>query len=185
VLGSVICGPRSHPMTHEIDNPQDGDDPRAPRTVLTFPATYVLAALMLTLLPVALAGQEASGRADASHAAAQAVVECYIAAYNRHDVDAMVELVHPEVEWLSVTGATISVEAHGAAALHAALRRYFASLPSARAAIEAMMPAGAYVSVYERAHWEVRGEGRSQTALAVYEVADGRIRRVWYYPVQR
>ena len=41
------------------------------------------------------------------------------------------------------------------------------------------------VSVRERASWKSKsGEDRSQNAFAIYEVADGLIRRVWYYPSQ-
>jgi hypothetical protein len=64
------------------------------------------------------------------------------------------------------------------------LTRYFAAVPSARSTIEGRMPAGRFVSVLERAHWTVGGEPRSQSSLSVYEVEDGLIRRIWYYPVQ-
>ena len=49
---------------------------------------------------------------------------------------------------------------------------YFASIPSARC----------YVVVRERAHWIRDGEELSQTSLAVCEIEDARVRRVWYHP---
>lgn len=112
------------------------------------------------------------------------VVERYVAAYNDHDVDAMLALAHPEIQWLSIVGDELRLEAEGRDALGKALRGYFESLPSSRSTIEAMMPSGRRVSVRERAEWETPSGPRSQSALSVYEIADGLIRRVWYFPAE-
>ncbi|WP_376692927.1 nuclear transport factor 2 family protein [Wenzhouxiangella sp. EGI_FJ10409] len=112
------------------------------------------------------------------------VVERYMAAYNDHDVDAMLELVDPDIQWLSVDGDRISVETDGAEALAEAMRGYFEAVPSTRSSIESMMVSGQRVSVRERAHWESSGQPRSQAALAVYEIAEGRIVRVWYFSAE-
>lgn len=110
-----------------------------------------------------------------------AVVERYMAAYNDHDVEAMLELVDADVQWLSIDGDRIRVEAEGAAALGEAMRGYFESMPSTRSEIETMMISGNRVSVREIARWRVGDEWREQAALSVYQIADGRIRRVWYF----
>jgi hypothetical protein len=115
---------------------------------------------------------------------AREVVERFVAAYNRHEVEAMLALAHPEIQWLSVEGEKISVETAGVAALGESMRKYFRSLPSSRSSIEGMVEAGRFVSVRERARWEGKTGERTQSALAVYEVEEGRVRRVWYYPVQ-
>ncbi len=39
------------------------------------------------------------------------------------------------------------------------------------------------VSAVETAHWQSKGQERSQASLSVYEIIDGKVRRVWYYPV--
>lgn len=111
-------------------------------------------------------------------------VEAFMAAYNDHDVEAMLELVHPEVQWLSVEGDSIHVEADGASALGSAMREYFASTPSSRSTMVDVMEAGRFVSVRERATWEGEEGAGTQSALAVYEVVAGRILQVWYYPAQ-
>lgn len=121
---------------------------------------------------------------DSSRALPVQVVERYMAAYNDHDVDAMLELVHPDVQWLSIDGDRIQVETDGAEALAEALRGYFEAVPSTRSSIESMMVSGKRVSVRERAHWESSGQPRSQAALSVYEIVDGRIVRVWYFPAE-
>ena len=115
----------------------------------------------------------------------QQVVERFLDAYNRHDVEAMLALAHPEIQWLSVAGEEDSIETSGASALREALVGYFASLPSARSTIEGILPSGRFVSVWERAHWQAKSGGaRTQSSLAVYEVEGGKIHRIWYYPVQ-
>jgi hypothetical protein len=115
---------------------------------------------------------------------AREVVERFLEAFNRHDVEAMLALAHPEIQWLSVEGEKISVETAGAAALGESMRKYFRSLPSSRSSIEGAVEAGRFVSVRERARWEGKSGERTQSALAVYEVDEGRVRRVWYYPAQ-
>ncbi|NBD95162.1 MAG: hypothetical protein GVY11_01635 [Gammaproteobacteria bacterium] len=112
------------------------------------------------------------------------VVDRYMAAYNAHDVEGMLELVDPAVRWLAIDGDTLRVEADGAEALGAAMRAYFEAVPTTRSEIESMMVAGSRVSVHERAIWESNGEERSQSALSVYEIAGGRITRVWYFPAE-
>lgn len=94
----------------------------------------------------------------------------------------MLSLVHPNVQWLSVMGDTVSVQTNGADELAESLLGYFESLPSSRSTVESMMQAGRFVSVWERAHWERDGESQSQSSLAVYEINDGAITRIWYYP---
>lgn len=112
------------------------------------------------------------------------IIERYMAAYNDHDVEAMLELVHPEIQWLSVDGNRVSVETDGAEALAEAMRGYFETVPSTRSSIEMMMVSGNRVSVRERAHWKLSGQAYSQAVLTVYELVDGRIRRVWYFPAE-
>lgn len=108
-----------------------------------------------------------------------------MSAYNAHDIPAMLALVHPDVQWLSVEGDSVSVQTDGAEALAESLQGYFQSIPSSRSTVESMMEAGRFVTVWERAHWERGGKPASQSSLAVYEIADGRIVRIWYYPAMK
>lgn len=135
----------------------------------------IIALLAMTVL---VNVQAAAGKPPVS------TVEAFMAAYNDHDVEAMLELVHPEVQWLSVEGDSIHVEADGASALGRAMRGYFASTPSSHSIVDDVMETGRFVSVRERATWKGKGGTRAQSALAVYEVENGRILRVWYYPAQ-
>lgn len=112
------------------------------------------------------------------------VVERYLAAYNDHDVAAVLELAHPDIQWLSIKGDRVRVETEGAEALGKALRDYFDAVPSARSTIDSKMVSENRVSVRERAHWESEAGPKSQAALSVYEIDDGLVRRVWYFPAE-
>ena len=118
----------------------------------------------------------------AEEATEAATVRAYVAAYNAHDIDGVVKLLHPEFVWLNLDGETVAVEARGREAVRTSLAGYFKSLPSARSEIEALSALGPWVSVRERAHWLGKDGPRSQAAMSVYEVREGLLRRVWYYP---
>jgi len=109
-------------------------------------------------------------------------VQAYVGAYNAHDIDAVLRLIHPDFVWLNLDGDEIKVEARGKDAIRAMLTSYFKGLPSARSEIESISTLGPWVSVRERAHWTGKSGPKSQAALSVYEVRDGLLRRVWYYP---
>jgi uncharacterized protein (TIGR02246 family) len=138
----------------------------------------------MTLLGASLAAH-AQTAAPAPEAEARQVVERFFEAFNRHDPEAMLTFVHPDVQWLSVEGDRISVEAAGQAAVREAMQGYFSSFPSVRSSAERMMAAGPYVTVWERARWQGENGERAQASLAVYEVRESKIRRVWYYPSVR
>ncbi len=112
----------------------------------------------------------------------ETLVRRYTEAFNAHDVDAMLALAHPDVEWMSVMGDKVSVDARGHEALRAAMEDYFRSLPTARSEVEGALGHGEMLAVRERAHWRTgAGEDRSQASIAVYEVQEGLVRRVWYF----
>ena len=112
------------------------------------------------------------------------VVRAMVEAFNAHDVEAMIAHVHEDVAWLNLNGNGISVEVEGSAALAEGMTSYFASIPTARAEIVSEMTSGPYVILRERAFWKTKDGERSQSALAVYEVRDGKVKRVWYYPAE-
>lgn len=114
------------------------------------------------------------------------VVQAHVASFNRHDAESMAARVASDFVWLGVAGDEVTVEARGRDALAEGLRSYFASLPSVRSEIEEATVSGSFVAVRERATWiDAGGAERSQVALGVYEVRDGLIQRVWYYPAER
>lgn len=143
----------------------------------------ILMAVLAVLLPWSSASTEPAPEAMALEPAQ--TVEAFIDAFNRRDMAAILELAHPEIEWLSLRAAELSVEARGATALESSLSSYFQGCSSCRSSVEVVAVNGAFVSAVETAHWEASGAPRSQTSLSVYEIAEGRILRVWYFPAVR
>jgi hypothetical protein len=137
--------------------------------------------LALLLLPGTTI--QAQGTAPAAaDSASLSVVRSYFAAYNEHDIDAVLRHIAPDFVWLNLAGDSITVELRGADAVRSGLVDYFRRLPTARSDIEAITALGPWVSVRERARWAGPNGPRSQAALSVYEVRGGLLRRVWYYP---
>ena len=114
------------------------------------------------------------------------VAVAYVEAYNARDLDAMLALMHEDVEWLSVEGSTVTAFASGKADLASQMEGYLASPSATYSTVEDSVSDGRFVAVREVAHWtDGEGNARSQSALAVYEIVDGLVRRVWYYPATR
>jgi hypothetical protein len=94
----------------------------------------------------------------------------------------MLSQVSEDIAWYSISEEGVDVEARGKDAFRQAMESYFNALPAARSEVEAAVASGHYVSVRERAYW---GGEHSQVALGVFEVRNGLIARVWYYPASK
>ena len=136
-------------------------------------------------VPDAQVGTTTSNGADAPPTEEVQVVTTFVDAYNRHAVDDLLALTHPDVEWLAVSGDGVQTEAGGQEALAQALGGYFEALPSARSELLTAESLGAYVTTHERALWDTDAGTQSQASVAVYEIQDRLVRRVWYFPAVR
>jgi len=111
------------------------------------------------------------------------LVERYVTAYNDRDIEDMSELMHPEIQWLSIEGENIEVFADGKEDLVRQMTDYVASPAATHSELDGGLTDGRFVAVREIANWTARsGEPRQQSALVVYEIDSELIRRVWYYP---
>jgi hypothetical protein len=111
-----------------------------------------------------------------------AVVERFVDAFNRHDIDGMLELTTGDVRWMSLSDQQASVETSTQAELRDAMTSYFATTPSARARIRHITESGPFVHTVEEALWRAAdGAEKSQCSMAVYELSEHRIRNVWYF----
>jgi hypothetical protein len=136
------------------------------------------------LLPACASASPASA-VPVPSAASAAPVHGLTRAFNAHDVEAMSRHVTKDVQWLSLQGAMLSIDAEGREALASAMADYFRSLPSVRTEIEVLEAGESFVVVRERVHWVRNDAPTSQSALAVYELRDGLIARVWYFAAER
>lgn len=114
------------------------------------------------------------------------VLRAYLDACNRLDAEAVAAWCAEKILWLNVDGDKLTPEIQGRAALHQWLVGYYKNLPSARSEFLSLEQAGPFLTVRERASWQNK-EGRrlAQQAIGVYEIRDGLIQRVWYYPASR
>ena len=106
---------------------------------------------------------------------ASEIVGDFIDSYNRHDVEAMMSLVAEDVNWFSVDAAALSIETNDAAELRTFLNDYFKNCKTCRSTVSGLSYKGNTVSFFETT-------ASGQTSLAVYEIEDGKIRRVYYFP---
>ena len=103
-------------------------------------------------------------------------------AFNAHDVDMMLEACADDIMWMMVGADQIAVEASGAEALREGMAVYFESVPSASSVLRSAVESGPFVVTVEEARWESGGEKKSQCSAAVYEVKEGKVQNVWYFP---
>jgi ketosteroid isomerase-like protein len=110
-------------------------------------------------------------------------VENFVEAFNRHDIDAMLELTTDDLRWMSLANEQLSIEASNQRELREAMASYFASTPSARAEIRSITESGPFVHTVEEALWSSHGAKKNQCSMAVYEILEGNVHNVWYFPV--
>ena len=114
---------------------------------------------------------------------AHPVISSHGEAFNAGDIEAMSSLQHPDIEWFAVDGSEMRLEIAGRDALAEMLVAYRNSNPTVTGTMSDWSQNGPYIAVTETASWTVKdGANRSQSATSVYEMEEGLIRRVWYFP---
>jgi hypothetical protein len=141
-----------------------------------------LVILLAIVVAVAAAMSPASSLAQ-SKTAQETRVREFVAAFNTRSIDAMLEAADYNVQWLNVDGAKVSIEAEGKKALRASMESYFRSCPTCKSSLEWIQCAGSRITALERASWSGKKGLKSQRSLSVYEFREGKIFRVYYFPV--
>ena len=137
--------------------------------------------ILLSICVVSIVWLSACSKPDNSKA--HPIVAAYSVSWNEKDVQKMTALMHPDIQWLSVTDNTISVEVSGKTELVAEMTEWFDSPNLPAGSLRDWSLNGNYVAVTETAAWtDKAGTAQSQSSLTVYELEDNLIRRVYYYP---
>ena len=110
------------------------------------------------------------------------LVREFVAAFNAHDVDRMLTSCAPDVRWMNLAADKLTVETSGTEKLAESMRGYFRRVPSARSELRGVVVSGNFVTAVERATWESKGQERTQCSVSVYEVREGKVHSVWYFP---
>lgn len=120
---------------------------------------------------------------EQNSAVPKSIISEHVRAFNAGDVLAMSKMHHPDIQWLSVKGNSISVEVSGREALANNMAEYFKSPTKVTGTLRDWSVNDPYVSVTETASWTAKdGTAKSQSSMTVYQLEDNLIRRVWYYP---
>ena len=143
-------------------------------TYTLIPAGRTASVLFLAASMLSIAGCSSSRTPGTAGRAAMELID----AFNRHDPVGMAALVTPEFElyYMNEDG-TFGLATKGRAALVAEMESYFSDRPRVASTVEQIIDGSVYVAFRE----QIVG-GRS--SIAVYEIRDGLIRRVWYYPAE-
>jgi hypothetical protein len=141
---------------------------------------YGFAVLAVSVAALTLFLQSGKGHTQAD---SEARVQEFVAAFNSRNIDAMLALVDENLQWLSISGAKITIETDGKNALRESMVRYFRSCPSCKSSLESVRMSGSRLTAMERASWSAKSGNKSQTSLSVYEFRNGKILRVYYFPV--
>lgn len=112
-------------------------------------------------------------------------VQEYVEAYNKKDVDTMMDMVSEKIQWIYITGDQIAVEATGKEQLRKSLTAYFESASKVKSDLEWIRATSTRVAALERVSWPTKNGVRSQSSLSVYEFDKGEIMRVYYYPSEK
>ncbi|MCE9680305.1 nuclear transport factor 2 family protein [Shewanella sp. AS1] len=133
--------------------------------------------------PLLLAGAMALFSLSAqAESQSSSVVRQFIADYNQHSVEAMLQNLTEDVRWMHINGDKVEVETSGKAQFGAAMTDYFATLEQPQADIIEMIASDAYVSIVERVKWQADGEHLSQCSIGNFRIQDGKIAEFWYLP---
>lgn len=135
--------------------------------------------LALAFLP------NASARSEPSAQDREMLVAQFIEAFNRQDPDAMMRLMAPDIQWLSVDGDKISAEGRSRDEIGASMKSYFKSCPTCRSKLERVIATPKRLSAIEVAQWKKGDVAKEQRSVSVYEFAGPLISRVYYFPAER
>lgn len=101
-------------------------------------------------------------------------------------MDALVACVDTAFSWYTVVGDTTKLAMQGRAAQRSGLVSYFKGLPDVRSELEGVMANGPWVMASERVRWTSTKSGpQERVSISVYEIRDGLIKRVWYFPAEK
>lgn len=104
----------------------------------------------------------------------------YFDAFNAHDVDGLKQFWAEDIQWLDMSAPCAEPVARSADELGDMMVQYFSTHPDVRSSPSQAIVTEGSIAFVETAQWSVQGESKSQTALAIYELDEGRITRFWY-----
>jgi hypothetical protein len=142
----------------------------------------ITAFLVITVIFSSLGGctTESGGSGDPLTPEAL-TVHAFMNAFNDRSVSGMLSHIDDNLRWYRIKDDRMVLETYGRDDFRTSMRTYFDSLSEVSSEIESLTWNGPFVSVRERVTWTTRAGSQSLTALAVFELKNGKIVRAWYY----
>ena len=95
------------------------------------------------------------------------IVQKYVEAFNAHNVEAMLNMVTDDVQWLTIDGDKIVTETGNKEELRQAMEGYFESCSTCNSNLEHVFSTGERVSVLEVASFETAQGIQKQQSISV------------------
>ncbi len=108
----------------------------------------------------------------------------FVSAYNAHDIDLMLSLVHPDLRYMFINNEQLHQETNNKKVLANYLIDFFKQQPKAQSKVISSQQHGPFIQQIEQAIFtSADGTARSQCSLSVYQLQDQLIINVWYFDV--
>lgn len=111
-----------------------------------------------------------------------ALVQRQLDAYNAHDLEAFLATYSPDIEIFDINNAA-EPQMSGIPAMREIYGEMFASMPDLRCDLGNRIADGAFVIDHEICAMGAPGDP-PERAIAIYQVEESLIRRVWFAPVE-
>jgi ketosteroid isomerase-like protein len=114
------------------------------------------------------------------------IVQTYTAAFNSQDADAMAALMHPDFEWMVMTGNGLETITSGREVMTTQMRANFNTETPTQTRLSDLRETSSGVYATETATWQGEdGEEKSQSTSVFYAITSrGLIRRIQYLELQ-
>jgi acetyl esterase len=115
----------------------------------------------------------------------ESTVRAFTEAFNARDLDGMGSRMAEEIVGIHLGGDQPQVDRKGRTAVRSSIEATLKRLPTLHKELHMLTTNGAYVSARERSTWKNEaGEEQRQNAMVMFEVVEGRIRKIWTFPTQ-
>lgn len=140
---------------------------------------------MIAAVMGAICMSGALGQAEPTARDREMLVRKFVDAFNQQDPEAMMTMMAPNIQWLSVNGDAIASEGNSREAIGKSMRAYFKSCPTCRSTLGAVVGTASRLSAVEVAQWQGKSGPREQRSVSVYEFNGPLISRVYYFPAEK
>lgn len=104
-----------------------------------------------------------------------------VEAFNKQDTERLVENISDDFKWFYISADTMLLEVEGKEQFREVMESYFETVKGVHSTIDRYVIDGNRISFKETVKWQSRNCERSQSAMGIYEMKDGKIYRVWYF----